>query len=428
MGAAVSSVAQAGLSLAPFRAARYTADGDALSALLSPPYDVIDAAARDRLLALSPDNAVGLILPRDPQGSTDYARAARMLDDQIARGVLAVDDLPALYVYEIADPSGTRTRGLLGAVELHAPEDGVILPHEDVMAGPVADRLALMEATEANLEPIYLIYDGNGDASAIAAESTRGRPVSSTTTSDGIRHTVWAIRDPAALAGIDADLRTRTAVIADGHHRYATYLELRSRRRAAAGTGPWDRGLAMLVDTATFGPRVDAIHRVVPRFRLQEALAGCAGMPMSPLPTAELPAAIELLATAPAGFAAILTDGEAAALIGPPSETLLERVLGPSPRGPVERLDTTIAHRILVAACWGRPDTVDALLYAHDAAEAVSLATKTAGIAILLRPTPIDALLDVAHRGLRMPRKSTLFTPKPASGIAIRRFADSSPI
>ena len=48
------------------------------------------------------------------------------------------------------------TRGLIGAIELHDYDDHVILPHENTMAGPVADRLALMTATEADLEPIYL--------------------------------------------------------------------------------------------------------------------------------------------------------------------------------------------------------------------------------------------------------------------------------
>jgi uncharacterized protein (DUF1015 family) len=41
-----------------------------------------------------------------------------------------------------------------------------------------------------------------------------------------------------------------------------------------------------------------------------------------------------------------------------------------------------------------------------------------------LRPTPVEDLGEVARAGERMPRKSTLFTPKPASGMVIRRFAD----
>ena len=43
------------------------------------------------------------------------------------------------------------------------------------MPGPVADRLELMRAARANVEPILLMYDG-GDASAqIVDRSGRGR-------------------------------------------------------------------------------------------------------------------------------------------------------------------------------------------------------------------------------------------------------------
>ena len=71
------------------------------------------------------------------------------------------------------DSAGSVTRGLLGAVELRDPDDGVILPHENTMAGPVSDRLALMTATEANLEPIYLVYDGGGAASRLGGLGVR---------------------------------------------------------------------------------------------------------------------------------------------------------------------------------------------------------------------------------------------------------------
>jgi uncharacterized protein (DUF1015 family) len=42
-----------------------------------------------------------------------------------------------------------------------------------------------------------------------------------------------------------------------------------------------------------------------------------------------------------------------------------------------------------------------------------------------MRPTPVTAVAAVAAAGARMPRKSTLFTPKPASGLLMRRFRDA---
>jgi len=110
--------------------------------------------------------------PRADGTADAYESAARRLAAQVGSGLLAPDDDPALYVYEMQPTDGGPTRGLLGAIELRDPADGVILPHENTMAGPVADRLALMTATEANLEPIYLVYDGGVSRRSSSATST----------------------------------------------------------------------------------------------------------------------------------------------------------------------------------------------------------------------------------------------------------------
>ena len=148
-----------------------------------------------------------------------------------------------------------------------------MLPHENTMAGPVADRLALMVSTEADLEMIFLVYDGGGATGRAVAGVDRDDPLVDVTTADGVRHRVWAITDPEVLAEIAADLHGRRAVIADGHHRYATYLQYQARRHAAGdGPGPWDFGLAFLVDGSAFGPQVHAIHRAVPGLTADRAI------------------------------------------------------------------------------------------------------------------------------------------------------------
>ena len=73
----------------------------------------------------------------------------------------------------------------------------------------------------------------------------------------------------------------------------------------------------------------------------------------------------------------------------------------------------------------GLTDTEATVRYAHDVAEATALAASTGGTALLLNPTPVEAVIAVAEAGDRMPRKSTLFTPKPRTGLLIRAFADA---
>lgn len=410
-----------GLSLAPFRGLRPQADAARLGRLLCPPYDVIDEATRARLLAADPDNAVAVVLPdQSPEG---YAQAAARLRDWIDAGLYAVDAEPALYVYELRDQEGHATRGLMGALELRAAEDGVILPHENTMAGPVADRLAVMTATDADLEPIYLLYDGGGPASELVRNIESRPPIAEATTSDEISHRLWSVSDAETVSAVASDLATRTALIADGHHRYATYEERQRQRHATEGAGPWDRGLALIVDSSEYGPQVHAIHRVVRGLELGAAVAALDEWCSVALVDGAPSDGLDSIGDRP-GFAAVITDGRRSYVIADTHARLAAAAARPGEPTAVAGLDVTVLHRALVERVWQRPDDEQSVRYAHSVGEAVSDAETGGGIAVLLRPTPVAAVSAVAAAGARMPRKSTLFTPKPASGLVMRRLRD----
>jgi uncharacterized protein (DUF1015 family) len=423
----------AGLVLQPFRALRYDAGlaGD-LATLTSPPYDVIDADGVAALEAMSQHNVVRLILPRDPAGAesdTDrYDSARRTLEDWRSQGVLHPDDAPALYVYEQSDPaSGHAQRGLLGALALSPPEDGIVLPHENTMAGPVSDRLSLYTAVHADLEPIFLVYDGGGAASSAVAEADARPPLLDALLPDGLRHRLWALTDAALLEAVAADLRPRKALIADGHHRYATYLQRQALRHAAGdGTGPWDFGLTFLVDATAFGPEVHPIHRVVPGIGPAElAERAAAAMSVRELSGSLDGAVAELAAAGAAGPAFVVTDGARSWLLSAPDAAGLAAALPAEHSDAWKALDVSVLHGFVVPKLWGLTDTVDTVGYEHDVAAAVVAAGRTGGSAVLLNPTPVAAVAAVAATGERMPRKSTLFTPKPRTGLVLRDHRDA---
>jgi uncharacterized protein (DUF1015 family) len=290
------------------------------------------------------------------------------------------------------------------------------------MAGPVADRLALMASTQANLEPIYLVYDGGGAASQVVRRIDAAEPIAQTTTPDGTQHTLWAVTDAATQQSISEDLESRKALIADGHHRYATYRELQARYGAERGPGPWDRGLTLLVDSAEYGPQVHAIHRVITGLSVSDALAQAAGW----IDAVEVADAEEGLRRAAEvdGFAAVIADGARFVLITDRDATLVTAARRADEPPALAGLDVTVLHRVLVEQVWGLPDSVEIVGYAHSVGEAAAAAHANGGLIVLLRPTPVAAVAAVAAAGGRMPRKSTLFTPKPASGLVMRRFAD----
>ena len=300
----------------------------------------------------------------------------------------------------------------MAAVDL--PATGVVSPHEATVPAAVADRLALLAATQADLEPIVLTHDGAPGAADELAHRVVAEhaPVVDLTDEGGVRHRLWRVAEPAQIEAVTADFSRRRAVIADGHHRWASYVQHQS---AVSGAGPWDRGLALLVPTVAHGPRVQSIHRVVPGLALARAAVEAADA--FRVEQAEPPAdAWDLLASASDSLV-LLTDGTRWMRLTEPDRPLLLRG---APAG-WHDLDVALVDAGLVEDRWHATDSV---LLRHSVESALAAARETAGIAVLVRPTPAATVLDLAARGVLMPRKSTLFVPKPRTGLVLRCFAD----
>jgi len=433
--------------LAPFRGIRYARDRvSGIANVTSPPYDVINGGILDQLRAADPHNVVRLILPGQDADASPAASAAEanraaagLLREWLSAGVLIRDRMAALYIYEQRLPgsgSSLLQRGIIGLVRLGSPESAGILPHENVMPGLVAGRRELMAATQANLEPIFLIYDGgqfpdatDTDAMPTATEvmdrvADERTPLVAITTEDGITHRLWRLGDPGEQAAIAADLSGRRALIADGHHRYAAYRELQAEMRAAgAGPGPWDYGLAFLVDTDAYPLRLGPIHRVLPRLDPDDAARRAAGaFTVTDLP-GDLGAALgSLTRAASQGSAFLLAGGGGFRLLTDPDRGRLAAAM-PRETSPRWRaLDASVMQELLLAQLWSIKDNVRDVLISHDAAEAARTAADTGGTAVICNPMPLAAVMDIAAHGEQVPRKSTSFGPKPRTGLVLRTF------
>ncbi|MGA5101518.1 DUF1015 family protein [Streptomyces lavendulocolor] len=416
------SAANGGLHLTPFRGLRYVPERvGSLAAVTSPPYDVVVRPdGVHHLQSADPHNIVRLILPQAPTSEARHRRAADTLRAWLSDGVLAPDAEPALYVYE-QRKGDLLQRGLIGALELTTPAEGVVLPHEDVIPHVVEDRASLMRTTAANLDPLLLTYRGNGTATgatAVIERTVRRAPLLSTTTEDGMSHRLWSVTDPAALAEVADDLGRHQALIADGHHRWATYLRLREEHPTP---GPWNYGLVLLIDTARYPLQVRAIHRLLNHLPVTDALTALAGGFRVRTLDGPLPSALDALAAAAVdGNAFVLAGDGRFHLVDGPDPDLLARTV-PRDRPEAWRsLDATVLHATLIDHVWRVPDTPEGITYIHDAEAAVAQAARRGGTAVLMHPVREDVVRDLARQGVTMPRKSTSFGPKPATGLVLR--------
>jgi uncharacterized protein (DUF1015 family) len=414
--------ADGGLRLIPFRGLRYVPERvGSLAAVTSPPYDVVVRPdGLHHLESSDPHNIVRLILPQATTPEDRHHQAAQTLTRWLEEGVLAADDEPALYVYE-QRKGDVLQRGVIGALALSEPSDGVVLPHEGVMPDIVADRAALMRTTAANLEPLLLTYRGSGRAvgtTAVIERTVRRSPLLSTTTEDGFSHRLWCVTDAGEQAEIQEDLKRHQAMIADGHHRWATYLRLRAEHTSP---GPWNYGLVLLIDSARYPLQVRAIHRLLHGLPVDRALTALAGSFRVRHLDVPLPQALDVLADAAGEGNAFLLAGESGFhLVDRPDAGLLSRTV---PNGPPEAwrtLDATVLHSTLLEQVWRIPDDPEHIAYIHDARAAVTKAERDGSTAVLMHPVREDVVRELALQGVTMPRKSTSFGPKPATGLVLR--------
>ncbi|MBB5937482.1 DUF1015 domain-containing protein [Streptomyces zagrosensis] len=422
-----------GLQLVPFRGLRYAPERvSSLAAVTSPPYDVVVRPDGLRHLETAdPYNIVRLILPQTASPTARHQQAAQTLRRWQAEGVLAPDPEPALYVYEQRD-EGLLQRGVIGALRLSPPEEGIVLPHENVMPHIVEDRADLMRATAANLEPLLLSYHG-GDLAAPAAQGTSAvidrtvlcPPLLATTTEDGVAHRLWRLCEPADIAEVTTDLAQHQALIADGHHRWATYLRLRAEQRDPS---PWDFGLVLLIDSSRYPLRVRAIHRLLRQLPIEEALTAVGDVFRVRPVDGPLPRALEALAEAqtkavqagdpPNAF--LLAGNGGFHLLDHPDRAVLDAAV-PSDRPEAWRtLDATVLHALLIGHIWQVPDAPEYIGYIHDATAAVEQTERHGGTAVLMCPVEENVVRDLARQGVAMPHKSTSFGPKPATGLVLR--------
>src|SRR3970040_423428 len=201
----------------PFRAVRYTGAAGPLADLVAPPYDAVTPAERASLFTRSPYNVVHLTLPDSAE------EAGRLYRDWLEAGILAREGAPAAWLMaeDYVGPDGVarERHGVVASLAVEPYETGNILPHERTHPRIREERLRLLRATRVQLEPIFLLVDGELDLEAPE------RPPD--LRADGAR--LWRLPgvDIAAVTG------DRGLLIADGHHRYESAIEFGEETRAA---------------------------------------------------------------------------------------------------------------------------------------------------------------------------------------------------
>lgn len=340
----------------------------------------------------------------DPGSARAFARPYRDVAERLRRWEIAGrvhrDAEPALYLHEYTS-GGITVRGLVGALDLSRRAADLahraVYPHEAIYRDQARDLTERMLQMRLNPAPILLVHRGPEEARVVTRRVLERLPDVRFTDRAQQRHRLWAIRG-ADLATLKEVLAHSRPLIADGHHRYAAYLQL---QEAGPGT-PWDLGLAMLVDQTDTPLFLGAIHRLLKRVTLAELGAAVSAGAHVWEPSSRTAA---LATLGPDALA--VTDGRAWAVV--------RLTLGPH-RSAVEEL-----HEAVLPALPRHAPTVE---FHHSVEDTLRRLRRDRDTAILMPAIDFDQVAHVVAHDHLLPEKATSFQPKPSTGVLMRALDD----
>lgn len=415
---------------------------------------MVTAEYKQKLLARDPHNIIRLILGKSaqekgkPRPETEYQQAAETLRLWRQEHILINDRKPAFYYLEEEFSALGKTycrKGFIGLLELNGLDSKAVLPHEKTMSGPKEDRLKLMSACQADFSQIFTLYDD--PELLIEQELQQHReteaPFITLKTDDSIERRLWPIRDAAAIDRIRKTLAPQSLFIADGHHRFETavnYRQIRRRREGnPAARQPYDYVMVYCTNTSSTDLAILPTHRLISgypgldRKMFTEKLEK--SFHLSPLksiiqdPKATASHLLQVLSKASNGnhYVAVIGKDPDCFLVSLEAQQAQE--LMKNMPAALRSLDVSVLDHILFKQALNISaadmESQRYISFSQDAAASVASVMKgETQLAILLRPTDINQVKNVAAAGEKMPQKSTFFYPKLLTGLMLYLFDD----
>lgn len=404
--------------ITPFKALRPATDRAA--DIIAPPYDVLSSSEARVRSAGKPWSFLHISKPEiDLPDGTDvyspvvYAKAAENMQKMLEAGVIARDAQPCYYVYRIIMGKHVQT-GIVAAASVAEYDNNRIKRHELTRTDKEDDRVRQIEALNAQTGPVFLAYPEAPSIDAILQSTQETAPDADATADDGIRHTLWVVRDAGTIDQITRAFDALPALyIADGHHRSAAASRVAAARRSTnpAHTGTESYNYFLSVIFPAHALKILDYNRVVCDLNglSTETLVEKISAAYTATPSAEP------VKPAAHGEVGMYLPGQWYRLAIKPELI---------PSDPVARLDVSLLTEHILSPILGiadlrrdkRIDFVGGIRGLPELEKRVN--SGEMAVAFAMFATSMDDLMSVADAGKIMPPKSTWFEPKLADGMA----------
>ena len=414
------------------------------SAVTAPPNDRISDELNSQLCQKSEYNIARIGFSETDDNSDDpekYEKGAKLLESWIQQNIFIQDKKPCIYIYEQRfNMNGNlqSLKGLISLVKLEEYENRVILPHQKTTMRGFEHRFNLISSAKANISPIFSLYkdDDISISSLIVINSSR-TPDISFVSAEGITQNLWIVDDPEFISSMQKKFENKQIFIADGHHRYETYLKYRDEMRALnpdKTCAPYDYTMMALMPMYSSGLFVLPTHRLV---------KGVENFDENVLIT-------RLTEDFKVSKIYFTDDNYEEVIINRISDVIDEKYLGlytgkdyyyllkpggqynmgfnPEKTDSVfDKLEATLFNSLILEKYLGisekQLEDRHFVTYTRSAKEAIKeVQLQNYQCAFFLNSTRVDELRQVAESGDMMPLKSTFFWPKAITGLVIYKF------
>ena len=430
------------VEVTPFKGMQYnTQKIKTLDDVMSPPYDIISEKMQNLLYEKHQYNFVKLILGKqfsdDTDGNSRYSRAKQLFDEWQKQGILTQSLTPAIYPYKVdyvVNKEKKQMNGFFLLLKLD-PEYKTVKAHEKTLAKPKADRLNLLRACYANLEPIQLMYMDEQDVIRKTIDAAISKPQINVKGYDGFTHQLWKLDDSSVVKTIIDDLQKKILFIADGHHRYQTSINYAQEKREQTGNkdpnAPFNYIMVVLCNMFDPGLSILPTHRFIkmPQVNFDDLAKKLEKyFIVEPKLIKEKKkdygkigkAIMNDIATENSHKLALYTKDKYYVLTLK-NENVMDKLASDHSKT-WRTLDVSILHKLILEEFLGinEKNLEDHVKYTRVDSEAVQLVDEGAyDFSFLINATKINQLKAIADAGEHMPQKSTYFLPKMLSGLVM---------
>lgn len=406
----------------PFRG--YRPVKDKVHLIASRPYDVLSSEEARIEADGNPYSFLHVVKPEiDLPPETDhyadivYQTGKTNLEKLIASGIFVQEEHAIYYVYA-QSLWGKTQYGLVGCASVQDYLNNIIRKHELTRPDKEEDRKRHVRVTNFNAEPVFFAYPDNTTIDGIVKNVTTQEAEYDFETPDGVRHSLWLVDDPEAVAAVEKAFRDEVpyTYVADGHHRTAAAArvgeELKAQTPGHEGTEDYNYFLAVhfpasqltIIDYNRVVKDLNGLDEEAFLARVTEnfTIRIKSSEPLKPEKLHEFSLYLNRTWYLMEAHANTYDDGDPIACLDVTvlSRSILEPVLDIKDLRKSDRIDFVGGIRGL-----------SELQKRVDSGEMA--------VAFALYPVSMDQLIAIADSGNIMPPKTTWFEPKLRSGLVI---------